>query len=118
MKKYKKISILVLLCIGMLSGCGKKKPEDALVGKWESVDRKGESFIFNDDGTYMYTALNGNDATGTYKITDNEMQLTSDASGLGADLNKVSGLHEFTLDGDTLSFPYLGYASIEYTKVK
>lgn len=84
------------------------------MGKWEAVKNEGEILNFNADGTYMYTAPNGNDSSGSYLVTDNEIQMTSNASGLGADLNKVSGLHEFTLNGKTLSFSRLGFASREY----
>lgn len=112
------ISIFVVVCICMLSACGNRKSGDKLVGKWEAVDHAGEILNFNDDGTYMYTTVNGNNASGSYKISDNEIQMTSDASGLGADLNKVSGLHEYTFDGDTLIFSELGFAATEYSKVK
>lgn len=112
------IVVAAILCCGLLSACGSKKGENALVGKWEAVDHEGEVLNFNDDGTYMYTTPNGNNASGSYKVSDSEIQMTSDASGLGADLNKVSGLHEFTLDGNKLSFSKLGFASTEYMKVK
>lgn len=111
------VSVL-MLCLGLLTACAGKKGESALVGKWEAVDHEGEILNFNDDGTYMYTTPNGNNASGSYKVSDNEIQMTSDASGLGADLNKVSGLHEFTLDGNELSFSGLGFASTEYMKAK
>lgn len=109
---------VVILCCGLLTACGSKKGEDVLVGKWEAIDHEGEILNFNDDGTYMYTTVNGNNASGSYKVSENEIQMTSDASGLGADLNKVSGLHDFTLDGSKLCFSELGFASTEYMKVK
>lgn len=112
------LSIFILVCYCMLTACGSKKGEDALVGKWEAVEHAGTVLIFNEDGTYMYTTTNGNNASGSYKVTDNEIQMTSDASGLGADLDKVSGLHEFTLEGNTLSFSKLGLTYTEYIKVK
>lgn len=117
MKIILMVSMVMLFC-GLFTACGGKKGENALVGKWEAVDHEGEILNFNDDNTYMYTTVNGNNASGSYKVTDNEIQMTSDASGLGADLNKVSGLHEFTLEGNKLSFTKLGFASTEYMKVK
>ena len=60
----------------------------------------------------------GNDASGTYKVSESEVQLTSGASGLGADLNKVSGLHEFKIDRDILQFDSFGLASTKYKKIK
>ena len=110
--------VMFVLCCVLFTSCGSKKAEDALVGKWEAVDHEGEILYFNDDGTYMYTTVNGNNASGSYKVVDNEIQMSSDASGLGADLNKVSGLHKFTLDENKLLFDELGFASIEYNKIQ
>lgn len=106
-----------LVCV-LLTACGSKKNENALVGKWSAVRNEEEILIFNDDGTYMYDTPNGNNASGSYKVSDNEIQMTSDASGLGADMNHVSGVHEFTLDGESLLFSEFGAAAKEYTKVK
>lgn len=117
-KKILSMVIMLVLCCSLFTACGSKKEKDAIVGKWEAIDHEGEILNFNSDGTYMYTTPNGNNASGSYKVSDNEIQMTSDASGLGADLNKVSGLHEFTLEGSALSFSDLGFASTEYTKAK
>lgn len=112
------LMMIMLISSSLLTGCGSGEAKTGLVGKWEAVDHEGEVLNFNNDGTYMYTTTNGNNASGSYKVSDNEIQMTSDASGLGADLNKVSGLHEFTLEGNELSFSELGFASTEYSKVK
>ena len=108
------MSLMILGC-GLLTSCGSKS---VLEGKWEAVDNEGETFVFNSDGTYMYSCPMGNDASGTYKVSESEVQLTSGASGLGADLNKVSGLHEFKIDRDILQFDSFGLASTKYKKIK
>lgn len=109
--------MFLLICCSLFTACG-SKGKDALVGKWEAVEHEGTVLIFNDDGTYMYTTTNGNNASGSYKVINDEIQMTSDASGLGADLDKVSGLHKFVLEGNTLSFDELGLTYTEYIKSK
>lgn len=117
MKRVLFVMFMLIACVSF-TACGGKKNENALVGKWSAVRNEDEILIYNDDGTYIYDTPNGNNASGSYKVSDNEIQMTSDASGLGADMNHVSGVHEFKLDGESLLFSELGAAAKEYTKVK
>ncbi len=58
---------------------------------------------------------------GDYKcVSENELELTTNQSGLGVDIaQRIAGINEFTLDGDTLEFPSmgLGYAIDTYHRV-
>lgn len=101
----KMIRIMMVICVILIcAGCGSNSSvEKKLVGTWYYDENDAVELVFYEDGSYRH----GNGAVqvnGDYKlVSENEIELTSNASGLGADSWHVAGIHEFSLDGDVLT---------------
>ncbi|MDC7289644.1 hypothetical protein NXH76_17725 [Blautia schinkii] len=101
----KTVRIMIMVCVlTMCVGCSfGSSTEKKLVGTWYDDENDAIELVFYEDGSYRH----GNSAVqvnGDYKlVSENEIELTSNASGLGADMWHVAGIHEFSLDGDTLT---------------
>ena len=76
----------ILVCLGvalLLSSCAKKKPQQAILGKW-NVKENQSVVEFRKDGA-MITSQNGQDTVGEYKfIDDSHFEIkTSELRGTG-----------------------------------
>lgn len=122
-KKYFKmlvIAAIFMLCIG----CGKKSVDKQLVGKWQlegGDDTVYVEFVFYEDGSYKRAKIHYGDedvqVSGDYKVvSDEDIELTSTATGLGQDDFHIAGIHKFTLDGDTFTLQGGGGAGTYYRK--
>lgn len=118
--KIDKIVLVIsvaILCCGLFTACGSKKGEDALVGTWYYDENDAVELVFYKDGSYRH----GNKSVqvaGDYKlVSENEIELTSNESGLGADMWHVAGIHKFSLEDGTLIIESGGAAG-EYHKSK
>lgn len=101
------IMLMMLLAVCVLSACGANTGEAAIVGSWKETGShtNKESIIFNKDGTWNYR-----DANGTWVLTEgktNEIQMPSQ-SGLGRDTWHVGGVHEYSIEGNTLTLDGVG----------
>lgn len=100
----KKIFIIMMVTAIMLvcAGCGMNKtPESKLIGTWIG-EGTSEELVFYKDGSYK-SQMGAFQVSGDYKlVSDEEIELTSNAQGLGADMEHVAGIHGFSLEGDTL----------------
>ena len=94
MKKYL-LSLILVLCIVTLVGCGKK---NALVGKWEGKTNDGmlTTFEFKKDGKVDYNNKYNFSSTGTYKIDGKKVTIKLDSW----DKEKV---YEFSVKNKKLS---------------
>lgn len=117
MKKLIKVVILTGILL-MCAGCSSSSStESKLVGTWIYDDNDAVELVFYKDGSYRH----GNSSVqvnGDYKlVSEDEIELTSNESGLGADMWNVAGIHEFSLEEDTLTIEG-GGASGTYHKSK
>lgn len=91
MKKILAVMISMILCVGLLAGCGEKKPEEettpeiindaAVVGTW-SEDYFDSGYTFNDDGTGRDTFW---DLPFTYTANEGVITITYDDTTYGID---------------------------------
>ena len=116
MKKLWEMIILVgilLMCVGCGAG---SSPEKELVGTWEG-EQSGEKLVFYEDGSYK-AEIGAFQTSGDYKlVSEDEIELTSNAYGLGADMEHVAGIHGFSLEEDKLTIKGGGADGI-YHKIK
>lgn len=96
------VILALILLFGVKALIPENSVEKQLVGTWIYEDNDKVELVFYKDGTYRH----GNDAVqvnGDYKVlSDTEIELTSNQSGLGQDMWHVAGVRKFDLDGDTL----------------
>lgn len=95
------ISIILILGIVLLTGCGTKTASKGIIGTW--TKGKGE-YTYNNDGTAV---MNGRE--GKYSITDNTLSLNYD---------NVSKTYKFKveIDGDTMKLTSENGDVSEYTR--
>lgn len=106
-KKMKATIIFCILIVFICTGCGAKSNKN-LVGRWNDAEGK-EMMVFYKDGTYQFGKGTMGEVTGDYKtVSDNEVELTSNNSGLGNDMWHITGIHEFEIDGEELSIYSMG----------
>lgn len=103
MKKLRNV-IMMMCVLVLLAGCGSgSSTEKQLVGTWYDDENDAIELVFYKDGSYRHGNANVQ-VNGDYKlVSEDEIELTSNASGLGADMWHVAGIHGFSLDGDTLT---------------
>lgn len=104
--------IAMAVCISFLgTGCGEKSLDKQLVGTWvlegETANTSVE-FVFYEDGSYKRSKTRYGETSlqvsGDYKVvSEEEIELTSDSSGLGSDMGHIAGIHGFELEEDVLT---------------
>jgi len=101
--------VFLILCIGCGSESNSDSLEKKLVGSWNDEDGT-EMMVFYKDGAYRHGRVTGaNVVNGDYKVlSENELELTTNQSGLGQDMLHIAGIHKFELDGDELHFSSRG----------
>lgn len=95
------ISIILILGIVLLTGCGTKTASKGIVGTW----KKGEGeYTYNNDGTAL---MNGREAK--YSVTEDSLSLNYD---------NVSKTYKFKVEinGDTMKLTSEDGDTSEYTR--
>ena len=105
------LSILLLVCVVVLSGCTKEEKKDTIVGKWETkLGTSSYVYTFNEDKTCSYNAA-GTLMKCTYTIDGDKISILYDG-------NTVSFDTTFEIKDDTLNVRDSNNNDTIYNRVK
>ena len=97
----------IVIACGLLAACASSGPASnasALVGKYQV---EGTIAIFNADGTYVGTTVDGRDwVKGTYTVDGNMLTMTDtweDSKIMTSNCMGITGRYTWELKGDTLT---------------
>ena len=108
------ISAIAVMCV--FAGCNKggdseEKPEDRLVGKWQSEKKPDYVYTFNSDGTGDYN-MAGVVAEYNYEVKDGKLIFNFTTDGW------TSATRDYVIEGDKLNVKDSYGADTFYNKVK